>query len=255
MCPCYARKFVRRALVVVAKAPRAGQTKTRLAPPLTLDSAADLYRAFLLDTLSMACALEWERIALIHPRGDGPGLQPLARGIDLVEQPGHGIGDALRFAFEHHFSLGFERVVLIGSDNPTLSAEPLIAAERADDVAIGPTRDGGYYLIGMRQPHLGLFSGIDWSTSRVYAQTLQRARELGLRVESVQEWYDVDERADLDHLVTDLRTLPPTVALNTRDVLGRWDEHGWARARAEGVGSRDALADLSGVATPNQDHH
>lgn len=248
---------MRRALVVVGKAPRAGLAKTRLVPPLSKDAAAQLYRAFLLDTLGMARMLGWERVALIHPYGDGPALQSLSNGVELVEQPAEGIGNALAYAFDHHFAHGYEHVVLIGSDNPTLTTEPILAADgaldHAADVAIGPTRDGGYYLIGMRQPHLGLFADVEWSTPRVYAQTVERARQQGLRVRAVREWYDVDEPADLDFLVTDLRTLPSSVALHTRAALAGYKE-GRRRAGADGVSGGNTPPNLTRMPASGQDH-
>ncbi len=253
MCPCYARKLVRRALIIVGKAPIAGSAKTRLVPTLSTDAAADLYRAFLLDTLALSRSLEWERVAIIHPRGHGPALRSFAESVELVEQPAEGLGNALSYAFEHHFELGFDRVVLIGSDSPTLTVEPILAAERAEDVALGPTRDGGYYLIGMRRPHLGLFKDIEWSTRHVFAQTIERADELELPVEVVHEWYDVDEAADLDLLVNDLRTQPPRLAAHTRAVLHRYQD-AWGRSGAPGVGIGDARGNFSGSPAPRQDY-
>src|SRR5262245_31465488 len=164
---------MRRAVIVIGKAPLAGVTKTRLVPPLSSEDAATLYRAFLLDTLALALGLIWEQTSLIHPGGHGPALRGLVPdGIHLIEQTGTGLGDALAYAFEHQFAQGSESAILIGSDNPTLSAEPIAAAQRAlddgADLVIGPTSDGGYYLIGMRQPQPGVFQDIDWSTDRVY---------------------------------------------------------------------------------------
>jgi uncharacterized protein len=214
---------MRRALLVIGKAPIAGRTKTRLVPPLTADEAAALYRGFLLDTLDLAMQLHWERTALVHPRGHTAMLREVVpAGINLIEQPHEGLADALAYAFDRHFTEGFDRVVLIGSDNPTLNAAPLRDAEAAldgADLAIGRTLDGGYYLIGMRQPRLGVFEGIDWSTPRVYAQTLARATHLHLRVHEVAQWYDVDEPADLERLQSDLATSPRTVARHTRVAL------------------------------------
>jgi rSAM/selenodomain-associated transferase 1 len=216
---------MRRAIIVIGKAPAPGAAKTRLVPPLTADEAAALYRGFLLDTVQLAQALGWEHTALVHPRGDGPFLQALTARTALLEQPRTGIGDALAYAFERHFAVGCDSVVLIGSDNPTLPAAPIRAAQAAlrtpEDLSIGPSADGGYYLIGMRRPYLALFDGIDWSTSRVYAQTLGRAGDLGLRVHAVEEWYDVDEPADLERLAAELERLPARVAPNTRAVLDR----------------------------------
>jgi uncharacterized protein len=115
-------------------------------------------------------------------------------------------------------------VVLIGSDNPTLPRaliEQACAALDAHDVSIGPSADGGYYLIGLREPHLGVFEAIEWSTSRVYGQTLAQAERLGLRVHSVPEWYDVDEPTDLERLQRELATSSARVAPNTRAALAR----------------------------------
>ena len=216
---------MRRALLIVGKAPTPGQTKTRLVPPLLPAEAAELYRGFLLDCVNLGLDLGWERVSVVHPAGSGQLLtKMLPTRVTLVEQSGHGLGDALSSAFDRHFAEGFVRVVLIGSDNPTLPPEPIheaCAALDDHDLSIGPTCDGGYYLLGMRAAHLGVFENIDWSTPRVYAQTLARASGSGLRVHTVQEWYDVDEPPDLERLRGDLRSLPRDVAPNTRAALDR----------------------------------
>jgi rSAM/selenodomain-associated transferase 1 len=215
---------MRRAIVVVGKAPLAGRTKTRLVPPLSGEDAAELYRAFLLDTLERALSLGWERTTLVHPRGHATELRQLVPpNVRLLEQPRDGLSDALAYAFAQHFEEGCARVTLIGSDNPTLPAAPALASDAAledgADLTIGPTVDGGYYLIGMRQPWLGVFENVDWSTSRVYSQTLQRAEALRLRVQQLEEWYDVDEPADLDRLRGELARNPSGVAQHTRATL------------------------------------
>ncbi len=216
---------MRRALLIVGKAPVPGRTKTRLVPPLSPEEAAELYRGFLLDCVSLGLELGWERVSVIHPAGSRDVLAALLPPeVLLVEQAGHGLGDALSSVFARHLGEGFQRVVLIGSDNPTLPLEPIreaCAALDEDDLSIGPTVDGGYYLIGMRWAHLGVFSQIEWSTSRVYAQTLAQAQALGLRIRAVQEWYDVDEPPDLARLRGDLVSLPSDVAPNTRAALDR----------------------------------
>jgi uncharacterized protein len=221
---CYAAAMSR-ALVIVGKAPQAGVTKTRLIPLLTAAGAADLYRGFLLDAVGLGLELGWEQVSVIHPRGSHQGLrQLLPAEVHLVEQRGDGLGDALSHAFERHLAEKFDRVVLIGSDNPTLPRGPIDqACDSLDehDLAIGPTTDGGYYLIGMRAPHLSIFEGISWSTPRVYAQTLAQAKRLALRVHAVGEWYDVDEPRDLERLQADLVSSPAAVAPNTRAALVR----------------------------------
>jgi uncharacterized protein len=214
-----------RALVIVGKAPQAGVTKTRLIPLLSATGAADLYRGFLLDAVGLGLELGWDRVSVIHPHGSHHGLRQLLRAeVHLLEQRGDGLGDALAHAFERHLAEKFDRVVLIGSDNPTLPRGPIDQACDAldeHDLAIGPTMDGGYYLIGMRAAHPSLFEGITWSTPRVYGQTLAQAKRLGLRVHAVGEWYDVDEPRDLERLQTDLLSSPATLAPNTREALAR----------------------------------
>jgi rSAM/selenodomain-associated transferase 1 len=216
---------MRRALIVVGKAPEAGLTKTRLVPPLTLRQAAELYRAFLLDAVDLGLSADCERVSVVHPRGAAPALSALLpRDVHLLEQPTHGLGDALAFAFQTHLDEGFGRVVLIGSDNPTLPADRLqqaFAALDGHDLSIGPSADGGYYLIGLRRPHLGIFQAIEWSTPRVYAQTLARARRLNLRVQPVPDWYDVDTPADLAQLQLELASASGAVARHTRAAMAR----------------------------------
>ena len=216
-------KRMRRACVIVAKAPVPGAAKTRLVPPLTHSEAAELYRAFLLDAVDLATGLGWERVSAILPHGSRDALsQVLPETVDLVEQRDRGLAGALSEAFEHHLDHGFERVVLIASDSPTLEAAPIRAACDAlgwADLAIGPTHDGGYYLLAMRRFHRAIFEGIDWSTPRVYEQTVAQARSLGWLVETVTPWYDVDEPADLERLRDDLGVQPPHVAQHTRRAL------------------------------------
>lgn len=214
---------MRRALLIVAKAPEPGRTKTRLVPPLTPEQAASLYQSFLLDTLCLAGELAWERTSLVAPAGATAALSRLLpAGMTVLEQRGVGLGDALPHAFATHFAQSFNRVVLIGSDSPTLPAAFIDAASQAldrADLSIGPTLDGGYYLIGMRALHLGVFRDISWSTSSVFAETLERAHALRLNVCTLPTWYDVDDAAHLVRLQQELRSAPAEVARHTRALL------------------------------------
>jgi uncharacterized protein len=213
---------MRRALVVVGKAPEAGVTKTRLCPPLSPTQAARLYQAFLRDTLETGRSLGWDRITLIYPPSTGArailtGIVPAQ--VHLHEQDGRGLGEALSGAFAHHASEKFDRVVLIGSDNPTLPAALIERASDAldtSDVVIGPAVDGGYYLIGMDRPLPVLFDRITWSTALVYNETIERAYEAGLSVQSLPQWYDVDTFDDLARLRLELDEQHETVAPATR---------------------------------------
>jgi uncharacterized protein len=216
---------VSRALVIVGKAPRAGSAKTRLVPPLSPSQAAELYRAFLQDAAALGLSLGWERVSLIFPGGADAWetlRETLPEQVELIQQVGEGLQAALTDGFQRHFRLGFERVVLVGSDAPNLPCEHIQRAEielAHADVAIGRSADGGWHLLGLTAPHPGLFERISWSTDRVYAETLQRATELSLSVRSVDEWYDVDTLADLEQLRLHLATQPSSVAPATRAAL------------------------------------
>jgi uncharacterized protein len=221
---------VRRALVVVGKSPEPGRAKTRLVPPLSDMEAAEVAWAFLQDTCAAALGLAWDRVSLVHPPGSLERLSTL--GVTLVPQRGEGLGDALAGSFADH--AGFDQTVLIGSDTPDLPIELVEQASQqlaSSDVVVGPAADGGYYLLGMRRPHPGLFEGIAWSTERVYAQTMARAEALGLRTAVLPAWADVDTPDDLRRLERQLRDAPESLAVNTRRVLHRLARRALAHPR------------------------
>jgi rSAM/selenodomain-associated transferase 1 len=207
------------AIGVMAKAPQPGLAKTRLCPPLRHAEAAELSAAFLRDiTENITLAA---RSVPIHgcvayaPAGDEAAFAGhLAEGTDLVLADGsppmppdvHGLGRCLLHASQVLFTAGFGAVCLLNADSPTLPTACLIRAARAllvpgDRIVLGATDDGGYYLLGMRQPHPRLFVDIAWSTSNVAAVTRARAAELGLDVVTLPMWYDVDDAATLARLV------------------------------------------------------
>ena len=199
------------ALAVMTKAPRAGQVKTRLTPPLTPEEAAALNTCFLRDTtaaISTTAAEGGARgIAVYTPV---VGAEAAYAGIlpaefQLVPQRGEAFGERLIFAMEDLFRLGFESVCLIDSDSPTLPQRAFteaatILAQPEDTVVLGPSDDGGYYLIGLKKLHRALFEDIAWSTERVLQQTIERARQMNLKVHLLPTWYDVDDRMTLRRL-------------------------------------------------------
>lgn len=215
----------RRAIFLPGKLPRPGQTKTRLSPPLSLEQAALVYHGFLRDSVALALSLGWDRVTLAHPE-QGEAAQALAAllppQVQLLSGPGSGLGDMLQAGFARALADGYGRVVMFGSDNPTLPPAIVEMASRGlddHDLVIGPCSDGGYYLLGMTRLHPGLFQGISWSTDVVYAQTLERARDLGLSLLALPEWYDVDTAHELRRLQGELANLPADVAPATRSVL------------------------------------
>ncbi len=201
------------ALIIVAKEPVPGQTKTRLCPPFSLESAAAFYRCLLLDSVALMARLEAvdHTIAYAPPNAREYFAQLAPNGFSLVAQVGANLGERLANALGHRFELGYESVVIMNSDGPTL---PLAHLEQAfsglenADVTLGPGHDGGYYLIGMKRLYPELFEGIDWSTERVIAQTLGTCRRLGLTVHQLPQWYDVDLAEDLERLRHDLEVEP-----------------------------------------------
>jgi len=224
------------ALAVMTKAPQPGQVKTRLVPLLTPDEAAELNKCFLRDTavaISRACSRrpageasegQFEHagashseaatarcgIAVYTPVGaESAYTDILPADFSLLPQRGDKFGERLYFAVEDLFKCGFESVCLIDSDSPTVPAENFAEAvellsECEDRVVLGPSDDGGYYLIGLKIPRRHLFEQIDWSTERVLNQTMQRAADIGIDVKLLPRGYDVDDGVSLRRLRNEL---------------------------------------------------
>jgi len=216
------------ALVVVAKEPVPGRTKTRLCPPFTPESAAEFYGCLMLDTLALVARLDVADLAVAYTPDSARGyFERLApNGFRLVPQRGSDLGERLANALAHHFDLGYRRAVIMNSDGPTLPPAYLQGAFSeldAADVTLGMSHDGGYYLIGMKRLHPNLFRGIDWSTDQVRAQTLAICRRLGLTVHQLPAWYDVDIGSDLERLARDLAR-DPASAPRTWAFLQSWEK-------------------------------
>ncbi|MBO0857032.1 MAG: TIGR04282 family arsenosugar biosynthesis glycosyltransferase [Chloracidobacterium sp.] len=202
------------ALIVMAKAPRAGEVKTRLAGALDPEEARDLYVAFLNDTFALMEDVRNERDNLAlgicyTPEGEVEAFEEVEReGSLMILQRGENLGERLTNCFVDLFALGFESVVVIGADGPTLPGEHVFDAfecfEADEDVVVGPTEDGGYYLIGMRKLHKRIFEDIPWSSAGVLNTTVERAREAGLNLVLLPEWRDVDTPEDFERLKREL---------------------------------------------------
>jgi uncharacterized protein len=214
----------------MAKTPRVGETKTRLIPPLSPAEAAALSTCFIQDAaenIAVAgrqtpidgCIAYW-------PPGSAAELPPLPEGTKLLPSRRAGLGASLPDAVADLLVAGYRGVCLINSDSPTLPADILVDAVRAicapgDRVVLGPAEDGGYYLIGLKKTHPRLFEDIAWSTPFVFAQTVERAREIGLATIVLPRWYDVDDLASLRRLNTELREAADGQARHTAAFLHR----------------------------------
>jgi len=198
----------------MTKAPQAGSSKTRLVPPLTAHEAATLSSCFLRDTCDNIARVSLDGtaagVAVYTPIGAEAffdGLLP--DSFSLLGQRGITFGNRLLHATEDLISLGYDSLCLIDSDSPTLPVAFLRAAVSAlalpgDRVVLGPAKDGGYYLIGLKTIHPNLFEGIDWSTAKVLRQTIARAKEINLPVTVLPAWFDVDDAAGLQQLCNEL---------------------------------------------------
>ncbi|MFQ5664263.1 MAG: TIGR04282 family arsenosugar biosynthesis glycosyltransferase [Terriglobia bacterium] len=212
------RKLAPAALVIFARQPQPGRVKTRLVPPLTPEQALGLHIACVESTAHLVAALSpsVDKWLYLTPRRHAAARRTLQtrrlpRTLRLRTQRGHDLGARLQGAFRELLAEGYRQVLIIGSDSPTLTPQRLrdaFAALRRADAVIGPARDGGYYLIGLRAAPGGapeMFRGIDWGTRRTFRQTRARLREAGCRVRVLPVGYDVDTAADLRRLGRALR--------------------------------------------------
>lgn len=216
-------------VAIMAKAPLAGDVKTRLCPPLTVAEAAELYRAFLCDKIEQVRSLEAaSHVIAFTPEGERGIFEGLAPDFTLIPQRGADLGSRLAASFEYLFARGHAGVLLIDSDTPTLPtgflSEALeLIAKPGTDLVLGPSEDGGYYLIGLRTPRPELFAGVPWSTPAVLLETVRRARDLGLDVAWLPLWFDVDTGSDLTRLRASLGATGAASARHTRLFLDARD--------------------------------
>jgi rSAM/selenodomain-associated transferase 1 len=199
----------------MAKAPREGEVKTRLVPPLTTAEAAALGVAFIRDVaeniLAAAEAAAIDGYIAYSPPGSAEVFQALApEAIGLLPPRRIGLAAGLIDAATDLLAAGYGAACLVNADSPTLPTASLVEAARAlaapgDRVVLGPAADGGYYLIGLKRAHRRLFEDIAWSSELVFRQTVERAREIGLEIVTLSGWYDVDDVASLRQLIDELK--------------------------------------------------
>lgn len=216
-------------LVVMAKAPRPGRVKTRLTQSLSVGAVTDLYCCLLDDTMSLARSLGTAEVAIMCPAADVEELARLAQiqGLaDVVAQHGEGLASGLTSVFAHFAAREQQRVVAFNSDSPHLPASVLRSAFEAltgHDVVVGPTHDGGYYLVGAKASHPTLFDGDGMGTTSALESLLTRARDLRLSVGFTEPFYDIDVESDLARLAEELR-IAPARAPRTALWLKQWGQ-------------------------------
>lgn len=193
------------ALGVFAKYWQPGQVKTRLAAGIGDAQAARWYRAMLETTLQRLQGITDRQVVYFSPVAARPAFQDLATNWQLQPQPDGDLGDRIHHFFDSQWA-ECGRVMVVGSDCPHYPVAWVREAWHrlnSVDLVVGPTRDGGYYLLGLRRPAPWLFRGIDWSTDRVLQQTLQIAASHGLSTDLLPQTYDIDDRADMQNFCRD----------------------------------------------------
>ena len=239
-------------IAFMAKASLPGRAKTRLVPPLTFDEAAALNTAFLqdvADNVLLAARNAAPDAGIAGYAAYGPtGFEDFFRRtlppqIGLIAAWLPNFGDCLLHTIQEIFARGHAAAVVLNSDSPTLPTALLIEtaaalAQPGDRAVLGPSSDGGYYLLGLKAAHRRMFEDIAWSTERVAGQTLERAREIDLDVHNLPVWYDVDDVDSLRRLHGELRgrdtvrrrsdTRRPHRAAATKTLIDRlWRDHGF----------------------------
>ena len=211
-------------VLVVAKAPNSGRSKTRLVPPLTAEQAAALHEALLLDTIDACCKQASDVRLLCASEHDAAVLGTLVPGIPSVIQEGEGLGDALRLGMARHVAEG--ATAIVSSDVPGIPegaiTEAFAALADGADVVLGPAADGGYWLLAMREAHAEPFRDIPWSTPAVLAVTRERCAQASLRLVELAHWRDIDTSVDLELVARDADRIS---APRTRAILGELTEH------------------------------
>jgi uncharacterized protein len=220
-----------RVLVIMGKAPRPGAVKTRLVPSLSPAAVTAFYSCLLEDTLTLARSLRDVEVAIMCPDTDVDELARLSSSeasgseVRVVGQKGEGLAAGLTSVFAHFAEDRQRRIIAFNSDSPHLPRSVLEDAFEtlaAHDVVVGPTHDGGYYLVGAKASHPTLFAGDGMGTSSALERFLSRARDLELSIGFAPPFYDIDLADDLTRLAAELR-LAPTRAPRTARWLKDWE--------------------------------
>ena len=217
----------KRTLVIMAKAPKPGMVKTRLTESLPSPAVTALYRCLLEDTLALAKSLTSVEVAVMCPESDQEELARLVGdAAQVVAQKGEGLAAGLTSVFRHFAGAGRQHVIAFNSDSPHLAPSVLECAFKilaTHDVVVGPTHDGGYYLVGAKTTHASLFEGDGMGTGSALDRLLTRTKVLELSTGFTEPFYDIDVANDLILLARELQ-LAPAKAPRTASWFGEWQQ-------------------------------
>ena len=197
-------------LIVFAREPKVGKVKTRLQGYFSPEMCVKLYKAFLKDTLKLARTTKCLNRVLAYESSmpEPKYLKTIAPDFLFYKQDGGNLGGKMHHAFKFARRMDCNKTVIIGSDSPNLPIKCIKGAYRrldVSDIVIGPSYDGGYYLIGLKKPCKEIFKGVKWSSKAVLEDTVKNARKIGKKVSILKKWYDVDDSAGLVRLKSDLK--------------------------------------------------
>jgi len=211
----------------MAKAPKPGMVKTRLMESLPSSAVTALYRCLLEDTVALAISLTSVEVAVMCPESDQDELaQLLGNTVQVVAQKGEGLAAGLNSVFRHFTAAGRQHVIAFNSDSPHLAPSVLDGAFEIlakHDAVVGPTHDGGYYLVGAKAVHPGLFESDPMGTRSALERLLTRTKVLGLSTGFTEPFYDIDVANDLIQLARELQ-LAPAKAPRTAGWFSEWQE-------------------------------
>jgi uncharacterized protein len=221
------------ALVILTKAPKPGQSNTRLVPPLSFEEAADLAAALLIDQVNHLGKYSAAQLFICYtPSGALSWIEALLPpGASCFDQQGESLGDRMRHAVAYLFARGFQRVILIGGDLPSLPLAIVDAAMESltnenCEVVLGPSLDGGYYLVGMSRTITEIFDGMIWSRDDVLARTIEKLDDGKKNYKLLSSWYDIDTIADLRRLEADGGAAPAGPMEKTLALLRKLKQEG-----------------------------
>jgi uncharacterized protein len=216
-----------RTLVIMAKAPKPGMVKTRLTQSLPSPAVTALYRCLLEDTLALARSLTSLQVAVMCPESDQNELAQLfGHTVQVVAQQGQGLAAGLTSVFRHFTAAGGQQVIAFNSDSPHLAPSVLDSAFKilvTHDVVVGPTHDGGYYLVGAKAAHPALFETDGMGTRSALDRLMTRTKALELSTGFTEPFYDIDVANDLILLARELQ-LAPAKAPRTASWFGEWEQ-------------------------------
>ena len=197
-------------LVLFAKEPKKNNVKTRLQPCLQTGSSEGIYKAFFRDVVEIARQIECEnKIIAYESENNNPEfISKIAPDFKIIKQTGKDLGERMYQIFWWILHHKAHHVIIIGTDIPTLPPENLQMAFKQlshHDIVLGPSLDGGYYLIGLKKPHREIFTNIGWGSNQVLNQTVSKINKMHLKAAFIPRWYDVDDQDDLNRLMKELK--------------------------------------------------